>query len=123
MELKEARDILGIVNNPVWDFIEPQNHIFTELHTEIGLVNNVLDIFYTFINGRVEALTTEELTSRNAYIVADVSLAVSLQKLKDWKEDSRPQLEFHQLKRIHISQELHKRGLPPPPLVVTDLRS
>jgi len=37
-EVKEARDILGIVNDPVWDFIEPENYIYPELHAEIGLV-------------------------------------------------------------------------------------
>jgi len=81
----------------------------------------VLDNFYALINDRVEALTADELTSRNAYIVVDVSLEVLLQKLKDWKEDSAPQREFHRLNRIHVSQELHKRSLAP--LVVTDLRS
>ncbi len=119
--VKEARDILGIINNPVWDFIEPQNYIFPELYAELGLVNNVLDNFYVFIDDRVEGLTANELTSRNAYIVVDVSLEVLLQKLKDWKEDSAPQLEFHRLNRIHVSQKLRKRGLDP--LVVSDLRS
>ena len=81
----------------------------------------MLDNFYAFINDQVEALTADELTSRNAYIDADVSLEVSLQNLKDWKEDSASQLEFHRLNRIHVSQKLRKRGLDT--LVVTDLRS
>ncbi len=58
-----------VVSNPVWDFVQPQNYIFPELHAEIGLVNNVLDNFYTFIDDQVEALTPEELTSRNSFIV------------------------------------------------------
>jgi hypothetical protein len=44
-EVKEAREILGVVKCPVWDFIQPENFMFLELHTEIGLVNNVLDKF------------------------------------------------------------------------------
>jgi hypothetical protein len=36
-EVKEARDILCTVNNPVWDFIESQNYIFPELHAETQL--------------------------------------------------------------------------------------
>jgi hypothetical protein len=67
-ELKEPRELLGVVSNPVWDFVQPQNYIFPELHAEIGLVNNVLDNFYTFIDDRVEALTPEEWTSRNSFI-------------------------------------------------------
>jgi hypothetical protein len=63
-----------VVSNPVWDVVQPQNYIFPELHAEIGLVNNVLDNFYTFIDDQVEALTPEELTSRNSFIVADVVL-------------------------------------------------
>jgi hypothetical protein len=65
--------------------------------------------------------TPNELTSRNANIVTDVSLEVSRQRLNDWKEDSAPQLEFHWLNRIHVSQELCKSCLDP--VVVTDLRS
>jgi hypothetical protein len=42
-EVKEAREILGIVNYPVWGFIHPKNCMFSELHAEIGLVNNGLD--------------------------------------------------------------------------------
>jgi hypothetical protein len=62
-EVKEAREILGIVNYPVWDFIQPENFMFPELHAEIGLVNNVLDKFYSFIDDQVEAITPEEATA------------------------------------------------------------
>jgi hypothetical protein len=72
-ELKEPREMLGVVNDPIWDFVEPQNYIFPELHAEIGLVNNVLDKFYSFIDDKVEAITEEELTRRNSFIVADVA--------------------------------------------------
>jgi hypothetical protein len=64
-EIKEAREILGIVNYPVWDFIQPENFMFPELHAEIGLVNNVLDKFYSFFDDQVEAITPEEATARN----------------------------------------------------------
>jgi len=40
---------LGIVNNPVWDFVEARNYIFPELHAEIGIVNNVLDKFLALL--------------------------------------------------------------------------
>jgi hypothetical protein len=48
-------------------------------------------------------------------------LSFATQRLSNWKEDSGPQLEFHQLRRIHISKELCKRALDP--LVIVDLRS
>ena len=94
-EIKLPREMLGVVNYPVWDFVEPQNYIFTELHVEIGLVNNVLDKFYSFIDDKVEAVTQEELTRRNSFIVADVALTRALNRLSNWKEDTAPQLEFH----------------------------
>jgi hypothetical protein len=120
-ELKEPRELLGVVSNPVWDFVQPQNYIFPELHAEIGLVNNVLDNFYTFIDDQVEALTPEELTSRNSFIVSDVALTLAMQRVSNWKEDVALQLEFHRYNRIQLSKELKKRGLDP--LVVTDLRT
>ncbi len=27
-ELKEPRELLGVVSNPDWDFVQPQNYIF-----------------------------------------------------------------------------------------------
>jgi hypothetical protein len=46
----EAREILGIVHYSVWDLIQPETYLFPELYAEIGLMNNVLDRFYSFIN-------------------------------------------------------------------------
>jgi hypothetical protein len=57
------------VNYPVWDFIQPENFMFLELQPEIGLVNNVLDKLYSFIDDQVEAVTLEEATARNTYNV------------------------------------------------------
>jgi len=81
--LKEPSDIWGIVNNPIWDFVEPAQMVFPELHIEVGLVNNVLDNFYSFIDNQVEAPMAEEKFSRNTYIVADVAL---IRVLERWYE-------------------------------------
>ncbi len=114
-ELKEPQEMLGVVNDPIWDFVESQNYIFLELHAEIGSVNNVLDNFYAFIDDQVEAVTLEELTSRNSFIVADVALTRAAQLLSEWKEDVAPQLEFHRYERIaQVGNELKRRDLNPP---------
>jgi len=42
-------------------------------------VNNVLGNFYTFIDDQVEAVTQEESTSRNSFLVADVALTMAMQ--------------------------------------------
>jgi len=118
-EVKEAREILGIVNYPVWDFIQPENFMFPELHAEIGLVNNVLDKFYSFIDDQVEAITPEEATARNTYIIADVALTKAIQRLSEWKESEGAQLEFHRYNRIHLTKELKKRNQDPK--IISDL--
>jgi hypothetical protein len=76
--------------------VQPENYIFPELHAEIGLVNNVLDNFNTFIHDQVEAVIPEELKSRNSFIVTDVALTLATQRVSNWKEDVAPQLKFHQ---------------------------
>jgi len=110
-KVKEARDILGIVNCPEWDFIEPENCIFQEPLAEIGLVNNVLDSFYGFVDDQVEAITQHEFTLQNSHIVADVASSVAAQRLIDWKEDVGPQLEFHRVNRVDVNKELRRRDL------------
>jgi hypothetical protein len=76
---------LGIVSHPIWDFVEVENYILPKLHGEIGIVNNVLEKFYSFNNDQVEATTTEEAKRRNSYIVADVLLSLAVQRLTDWR--------------------------------------
>ena len=109
-ELREARDIRGIVNDPVWDFIEPENYMFPQLHAEIGLVNNMLDKFYSFIDDQVEAISPEEALARNTYIMADVAVCNATQALSDWKETEGPQLEFNRYNRIGLTKELKKKN-------------
>jgi hypothetical protein len=46
--LKEPSEIHGVVQFPVWDFIEVDHFVYPVLHGEIGLVNDALDSFYKF---------------------------------------------------------------------------
>jgi len=108
--LKEPSAIRGVVNNPIWDFIQPSNMVFPQLHIEIGLVNNVLDSFYLFIDDQVEAPTDEEKCSRNSYIVADVALTKAMDRLNEWKEVDAHNLEGHRFEASRINRELNTRG-------------
>ena len=85
---------MEIVSNLVWEFVEIQNFIFPQLHVEIWIVKNVLDKFYSFIDDQVEAITPEEATSRNSYVVADVALSLAIQRIMVWKEDSGPKVRI-----------------------------
>lgn len=73
-ELKQAKDKLGVVEYPIWDFIEPDNYMLPQLHIEIGLTNNVLENFYDFIEDQVEKASPEEKVARNQFVMADVAL-------------------------------------------------
>jgi arsenate reductase-like glutaredoxin family protein len=83
--LKEPRDICGVVSYPVWDFIEPLHYLFPELHVEIGLVNNVLDKFYDWVEDHIEVASAEEKLCCNTMIILDTELTKAANKLERWK--------------------------------------
>jgi hypothetical protein len=85
-KLKQAKDKLGVVDCPVWDFIEPSNCMLPQRHIKIGLTNNVLDNFYDFVEDQVDKASPEEKVSRNQLIMADVAYTRVEEKLESWKE-------------------------------------
>jgi len=44
--LKTPTEIRGVVDFPLWDFIEVINYVYPVLHGEIGLINLALDSFF-----------------------------------------------------------------------------
>ncbi len=83
--LKEPKDNFEVVSYPVWDFIEPLHYIFPELHVEIGLVNNVLDKFYVWVEDHIEVASAEEKLCHNKMIILDTELTKAADKLEQWK--------------------------------------
>jgi len=108
--LKEPSAIRGVVNDPIWDFIEPSHMVFPQLHIEIGLVNNVLDSFYLFIDDQVEAPTDEEKCSRNSYIIADVALTKAIKQLDEWKEVDGHNLQGYRDEAAQLRNSLKRSG-------------
>ena len=84
--LKDAKDICGIVDFPLWDFIQPSHYIFPQLHIEIGLVNNILESFNDFVEEQVEVAPPEERLARNNMIMSDVAFIKAKQKVDEWKD-------------------------------------
>ncbi len=80
--------------------------VFPQLHIEIGLVNNVLDSFYLFVDDQVEAPTEEEKCSRNSYIVADVALTRATEKLNEWKEVDANNLDGYRDEVSRLKSEM-----------------
>ncbi len=83
-ELKEPRKKKGIIDQPVWEFIQPANFIFPHLHFEIGVVNMVLENLCSFIEEQVEMILLEEKVARNNIIISEVSLKEAKERLENW---------------------------------------
>jgi hypothetical protein len=109
--LKSAKEIKGIVDNVIWDFIEPKNYIFPVLHFEIGAVNNVLDNFYGFIEDQVEILSQDERVARNNLIICEVSLTEAKEAHDGFLEAAEMQLQFQRILRSDVSDSLKDRNL------------
>jgi hypothetical protein len=105
---KEPKDKKGIVSKPIIDFIEPKDYIFSQLHFEIGAVNNVLDALRAFIEEQVEVLSEEERQCRNAKIIADVALERAKDNLNRFNAED---LKFYKLERVELNYRLKARGL------------
>ena len=105
-ELKEARDIKGVVDSPIWDFIEPSNFMFRQLHIEIGLMNNVLDNIYDFVAEQVEKATPEQKVAQNKVIMAEVAWTRSKERLDQWKTHGSVDLAMYRLEKSHLTASL-----------------
>jgi len=81
--IKDPREVCSIVDFPLWDFIQPSHYVFPQLHVEIGLINNVLDHFYDFVEEQVEAVTPEEQLCQNNMIICDVATIKAKEKLDE----------------------------------------
>jgi hypothetical protein len=82
--IKQPREIKGIMSEHIWDFIGPKHYIIPQLRFEIGVVNMVLDNLYSFIEEQIEVLSTEEKVARNSFTIAETSLEVSKKDLEEW---------------------------------------
>jgi hypothetical protein len=58
--LKTPTEISGVVDFPLWEFIEVINYVYPVLHGEIGLVNHALDELYGILDDNVEVMSDEE---------------------------------------------------------------
>jgi hypothetical protein len=54
----------GMVEYMIWDAIEPGNFLFSVLHVQIGLVDNIITWMHSWIDERVENISEEEVDSR-----------------------------------------------------------
>jgi hypothetical protein len=89
-ELKEPRDIKGIVTFPFYDFVKPSHYIVSLLYFEIGAVNNLLDNFQAFVEVEIEVHSDIEKAARNCVIITDVSHSNVKELIDAWNSDGGP---------------------------------
>jgi hypothetical protein len=92
--LKEPNEIHGVVDFPVWDFVEVSSFMYPVLHGKIGFGNVALDSFYDFFDDKVEVLTDEEKVARNKAIIVNIAWENSKTSLEHWKAISGINLAF-----------------------------
>jgi hypothetical protein len=107
-QLKEAREKKGVVHHPVWDFIEPDHFMFPQLHVEIGLVNNVLENYYDFVEDQVEAATPEQKVARNNVIIATRSLERAKERLAEWKNHGPRDLATLRARKLQLNAHIRR---------------
>jgi hypothetical protein len=109
--IKYPRKVCGIVDFPLWDFIQPSHYVFPQLHVEIGLINNILDYFYDFVEEQVEAAAPEERLYQNNMIICDVATIKAKEKLDEWKENGVSDLVMQCYSKSLLTRALKARGI------------
>jgi len=110
-QLKEPKDKKGVVDDPIWPFIEPRNYIFPHLHFEIGVVNMVLENLYAFVEEQVEIVSPEEKVARNSIVIAEASLDQGKDRLEVWHTEHDHEVARLRLERSYIASSLRGREL------------
>jgi hypothetical protein len=113
--LKKPTEIRGVVEFPIWDFIEVSHYIYPVLHGEIGLVNNTLDAFYDLLDDNVEVMSDEEKVAHNRTILADTALEAALEKSQEYQDSSTVDVSFYDILKSKVVMQMmmhatHWRG-------------
>ncbi len=95
IKVSEPKEVCGVVDYPIWDFIDIPNTIYPVLHGENGLANVLVENFYDFLDEKVEVLSQEEIMQQNSTIIADIAFGKVEQRLKGWHEVEGSNLQIH----------------------------
>jgi hypothetical protein len=109
--LKEPSEICGVVQFPVWDFVEVNYYIYPVLHGEIRLVNDAFDGFYDYVDDTVEVMSDEEKLTWNLLVWADVTLNATAKKRNDWGKNEAIVISFYEVFKSEAVDALWQRGI------------
>jgi hypothetical protein len=106
--LKRPTEIHGVVDFPLWDFIEVIYYVYPVLHGEIGLVNNALDGLYDVIDENIEVMSDAEKIARNTAILAHAALESAVENFKAWEASSNIDLSFYEMFKLEVNSNLRQ---------------
>lgn len=96
----------------MFDFIEIYHYLFPVLHAEIGLVNNIMDALWEWIDERVELISEEERSIRNLRIVTELQWEWDRKELDDFMEEKYLELANYKKERRKLTtKSIKKRGI------------
>jgi hypothetical protein len=64
IKVSKPREVRGVVDYLIWDFIDVSEYIYPVLHGEIGLANALLESFYDFLDEKVEVCLKKKYCSK-----------------------------------------------------------
>jgi len=109
--LKTPTEIHGVVDFPLWDFIEVINYVYPVLHGEIGLINLALDSFYDVLDDNIEVMSEEEKIIRNTTFHTDAAFETSRETLEELKASTTDDVSFQEIVLEEILASLRQRGI------------
>ena len=100
-------DLASVKYAPLWSYL-PINHIVPPLlHITLGLVNDLLDHFFKWVDETVEPLTVQEHEARILSLLAELVVDEWEESLENFEEVLREKIEL----RKDINKRLKQRGL------------
>jgi len=111
---KAISGLVGQKEEPLWTFIPVQNYLVPLLHLLLGLGNNLLDNYFSWLDYRIENRTPEEVEACNMALLA--AIAVDEHNLL-FREKKEALAEVVAL-RIEVNKKLKmKRSFSPEQIV------
>jgi hypothetical protein len=102
---EEPSTVMGCVNRPLIDAVQVENFILSILHIIIGVGNSLLDVFYGWIEWRVEKLTQGEAMHRNKVAYAELKVGQEREVYQRWLENEGNLLKNKISEKKRLSKE------------------
>jgi hypothetical protein len=97
---------MGCTHSPIFDAVPVENFIISMLHIIIGIGNSLLDIFFEWIEWRIEQLSEGELLHRNTVCYVEVESDHVKQKYDSWIENEGIMLGNKVYNKAQLSKQL-----------------